>query len=107
MLTVSTITSRDSWNDALRTLPYAHVLQTWEWGEFKRVTTGWQPIRLAFQRDGKIAAMASVGVRSVGPFKVMYAPKGPALDYGDAELVIEVLRHLQRLARQQRAIWLK
>ncbi len=107
MLTVQTITSRDQWNATLQTLPYAHVLQTWEWGEFKRATTGWQPIRLAFERDGKTVALASVGVRSVGPFKVMYAPKGPALDYADTELVIEVLRHLQKLARQHRAIWLK
>jgi lipid II:glycine glycyltransferase (peptidoglycan interpeptide bridge formation enzyme) len=37
----------------------------------------------------------------------MYVPKGPALDYADTELVIDVLRHLQKLARSQRAIWLK
>ena len=107
MLSVSTITERDEWNDTLRTLPYAHILQSWEWGEFKWVTTGWEPIRLAYSRDGKIVAMASVGVRKVGPLKVMYVPKGPALDYADTELVIDVLRHLQKLARQQRAIWLK
>ena len=65
MLTSSIITDRDQWNNTLRTLPYAHVLQTWEWGEFKRATTGWQPIRLAFTRDDKTVAMASVGVRRV------------------------------------------
>src|SRR5690606_22647784 len=59
-LTVTTITNRDQWNAALRALPYAHVLQTWEWGEFKRVTTGWQPYRLAFSRDNQIVALASV-----------------------------------------------
>lgn len=107
MLTVTTITDRDTWNNALRTLPYAHVLQTWEWGEFKRVTTGWNPIRLAFTRDGQTVALASIGVRSVGPLKVMYLPKGPALDYSDTTLVDEVLRHLQRTARHHRAIWLK
>ncbi len=106
-LTVTLITNRDQWNDSLRALPYAHVLQTWEWGEFKRATTGWQPIRLAFMRGDQVAAMASVGVRSVGPLKVMYAPKGPALDYADRELVAQVLRHLQKLARRQRAVWLK
>lgn len=96
-----------SWNAALRTLPCAHVLQTWEWGEFKRVTTGWQPQRLAFERDGQIVALASVGVRRAGPARVLYAPKGPALDYADAELTAAVLDHLQRLARKQGAIWLK
>jgi lipid II:glycine glycyltransferase (peptidoglycan interpeptide bridge formation enzyme) len=107
MFNVSTITDRDTWNNILRTLPYAHVLQTWEWGEFKRVTTGWEPIRLAFDRDGQTVALASIGVRSVGPLKVMYVPKGPAIDYSDTVLVVDVLRHLQRTARHHRAIWLK
>ena len=89
------------------TLPYAHVLQTWEWGEFKRETTGWQPIRLAFKRGDVIVALASIGVRSVGPFKVMYAPKGPALAYEDISLTSAILDHLQHLARQHNAIWLK
>src|SRR5215813_4859095 len=104
---VEIITQRDAWNTALRALPYAHVLQTWEWGEFKRVTTGWQPLRLAFKRGADIVAMASVGVRSIGPLKVMYVSKGPALDYGDAEAREFVLDELQKLARRQAAIWLK
>ncbi len=106
-LTVSTITDRATWNSTLRALPYAHILQTWEWGEFKRATTGWQPIRLAFARDGQVVALASVGMRSVGPLKVMYVSKGPALAYEDTALASEVLHHLQKLARRQRAIWLK
>ncbi len=105
MFTVETITDRQRWNDALRSLPYAHILQTWEWGEFKRVTTGWQPLRLAFSRGGVVVAQASLGVRRVGPLQVMYVPKGPALAYDDADLCAGVLDHLQRQAR--RAIWLK
>ena len=107
MLTVETITGRDAWNNTLRTLPYAHVLQTWEWGEFKRVTTGWQPLRLAFKRGDTVVAMASVGVRRVGPLKVMVVSKGPALAYEDTALAGEVFDHLQSLARKQAAIWLK
>ena len=107
MLTTDIITDRDEWNAALRTLPYAHVLQTWEWGEFKRVTTGWQPKRIAFKRDGVIVALASVGVRSIGPLRVMYVPKGPALAYEDTALCAAVLDELQALARRQFAVWLK
>lgn len=91
----------------LRTMPYAHVLQTWEWGEFKRITTGWTPHRLAFRREGQIVALASVGVRRIGPLAVMYCSKGPALDYGDSALVKGVLDELQRFARRGGAIWLK
>lgn len=102
-----TITDPATWNDTLRRLPYAHVLQTWEWGEFKRVTTGWQPLRLAFKQRDEVVAMASVGIRSIGPLRVMYIPKGPALDYADEALCEAVLDHLQRLARQHNALWLK
>lgn len=107
MLTPHTITDRDQWNDTLRQLPHAHILQTWEWGEFKRATTGWQPQRIAYQRDGEIVAMASVGVRQVGPLRVMYISKGPALRYEDHALLNAVLDHLQALARRQFAVWLK
>ncbi len=107
MLTVDTITDRNHWNDALCRLPYAHVLQTWEWGEFKQRTTGWVPQRLAFKRNGEVVAMASVGVRKVGPLKVMYAPKGPALAYDNADLTAAVLDELQQRARSAGAIWLK
>ncbi len=107
MFTVEHITHRDHWNNTLRSLPYAHILQTWEWGEFKHKTTGWQPLRLAFKRAGEVKALASVGVRSISPFKMLYVSKGPALDYSDPELVNFVLNHLQNLARQQFAVWLK
>jgi lipid II:glycine glycyltransferase (peptidoglycan interpeptide bridge formation enzyme) len=46
-------------------------------------------------------------VRRIGPLTVMYAPKGPALAYDDADLRAFVLDHLQVLARRNRAIWLK
>ncbi len=107
MLTVQPITDPAIWNDSLRKMPYAHILQTWEWGEFKRVTTGWKPLRLAFKQDEKIVAMASIGVRQIGPLRVMYLPKGPVMDYEDADLCLEIFDQLQRIARQKFAVWLK
>ncbi len=107
MLTVETITDRNIWNNSLRTLPYAHILQSWEWGEFKRDTTGWQPLRLVFKQGEGVVAMASVGIRQIGPLKVMYVSKGPVLDYGDTALTGEVFDYLQTLARKQFALWLK
>ncbi len=101
------ITDKDIWNNTLRTLPYAHILQTWEWGEFKRETTGWQPHRIAFKQNGVIVAMASIGIRRIGFAKVLYVPKGAVLPYENAELTHEILDFLQQFARQQGAIWLK
>ena len=51
--------------------------------------------------------MASLAVRRIGPLKVMYVGKGPALDYGDPELVDAVLGELERRARRFGVVWLK
>lgn len=91
----------------MRLLPAAHILQTWDWGEFKRETTGWQPTRLAFERDGIPLALASVGMRSMGPFKILYVSKGPVLDYDNEPVFLEVLDALESRARGTGAVWLK
>ena len=101
------VKERDRWNEGLRRLPGAHVLQTWEWGEFKRATGGWQPLRLAFERDGQVVAQASLATKTLGPLKVMVVSKGPALDYADGDLVGAVLDELERRARRFGVVWLK
>ncbi len=107
MLTTTSITDRNEWNSRLRDLPYAHVLQTWEWGEFKRETTGWLPMRLAFEHSGRSVALASIGVRRLGPLKIMYAPKGPVFADDHSQDWEHVIDQLAEIARRERAIWLK
>ena len=82
-------------------------MQSWEWGEFKLATGGWRPLRLAFRRGSEIVAMASVAIRKMGPLRVMYVAKGPALDYADGDLFEAVIRELERRARQMGTVWLK
>lgn len=106
-LKVTEIRQRDAWNGQLRMMPFAHILQTWEWGEFKRATGGWMPKRLAYERDGEIVAMASLATRSMGPLKVMAVSKGPALDYSDIALARTVLGDLARRAKRFGVAWLK
>ena len=91
----------------MRELPGAHVLQTWEWGEFKRDTGRWKPLRLAFERQGQVTAMASLLTRTMGPFRVLYVSKGPVLDYSDTDLAGQVLGELERRARRFGVVWLK
>ncbi len=107
MVTATPITDRDRWNNMLRPLPGAHVLQTWEWGEFKRRTTGWSPERFAFQAGGETVGAAQVLTRRFGPLRIMYVPKGPALDYTKNDHVADILDCLQGLARRRGAVWLK
>ena len=88
-------------------MPYAHILQTWEWGEFKRATGGWQSLRLAFERGGEIVAQASLATRKLGPLKVMVVSKGPALDYADIDLTCAVFGELEQRAKRFGVVWLK
>ncbi|MEP7287481.1 MAG: peptidoglycan bridge formation glycyltransferase FemA/FemB family protein [Chloroflexota bacterium] len=96
------------WNDLIRTLPYAHILQTEQWGEFKRRSTGWTPDKIVLRdQHDKIVGAALVLTRRIGPLAVMYVPKGPMLDYADPLLLNQMLEQLEGLARRRRAIWLK
>jgi lipid II:glycine glycyltransferase (peptidoglycan interpeptide bridge formation enzyme) len=96
-----------AWNDAIRDLPYAHILQSSEWGAFKQRTTGWRPdpVSLTLPNGGQGAAL--VLTRKIGPFAVMYVPKGPLLDYSDPAQLGAALDQLEKAARRQGAIWLK
>lgn len=106
-LDIETITNPVTWNMLLANFPTAHILQTWEWGEFKRATTGWQPERLAFRHDAELVAMASVQTRSIGLLRVMYVPRGPVFDHGNTELQQVLIKALEDIAKGSRAIWLK
>jgi peptidoglycan pentaglycine glycine transferase (the first glycine) len=106
---VTEVTERNLWNEALLNLPYNHVLQSYEWGQFK-ARYGWTPLRLLFEEDGLVRAAASILRRRFPhllPLCVMYVPKGPALDYSDDELLKRVLATLQDVARHHRAIFVK
>jgi peptidoglycan pentaglycine glycine transferase (the first glycine) len=102
------VDDRELWNEAVARLPCGHVLQSYEWGEFKS-RHGWIPFRLLCTAGGEAVGAASALLRRLpcGPWGVMYVPKGPALDYDDEELLTTVLGRLEDLAREQRAIFIK
>ncbi len=104
----SQITDVERWNVALDGLPTAHFLQSWEWGAFK-ARYGWQPTRYLWAEDDLPCAAASVLTRRLGrwPSAVMYVPKGPALDYGNAPLLEHTLACLEATARRERALFIK
>ena len=109
-MTVHVVEVRDrtQWDLALAALPLAHVLQCWDWGDFKS-RWGWQPTRLLFEQDGRPLAAAQILRRRLPrtPLSVSYVPKGPALDYGDAPLLAAVLATLEGYARRGRSLFLK
>jgi lipid II:glycine glycyltransferase (peptidoglycan interpeptide bridge formation enzyme) len=64
-----------NWNQLIRNLPATHVLQSADWGEFKRRSTGWTPEALTFSTQGNLRGAALTLTRRIGPFAVMYIPQ--------------------------------
>ncbi|MGQ0603149.1 MAG: lipid II:glycine glycyltransferase FemX [Anaerolineales bacterium] len=104
-MTYTAIHDPGEWNRLAASLPQAHILQSWEWGELKG-RYGWRAQRLAWDA-GRAAAQVLTRTAGRGLLKVMYVPKGPLLDWDDAALRDRVLDDLQRLAQRERAIVLK
>lgn len=101
------------WNNLIENLSGAHALQAWQWGEVKK-QFGWDVHPLIW-RDGEenISAAALVLQRKLSVkwlpmhLSVVYAPRGPLLDWSDNALVERVLDDLKRFAKEQGAIFLK
>lgn len=100
--------SESDWSRALESLPNAHVLQSWAWGEIK-AHHGWTPRRVLFCENGAPLAAAQILRRPLPrtPFGVLYVPKGPMLDVTNTQLFGQVLGELEAIARQERAIFIK
>ncbi len=108
MLTRRSIQQQTEWAALLRDLPQPHVLQSWQWGEFKS-RWAWQADRVAwFQGDTPVAA-AQILSRPIPytPYRFWYVSKGPIFDYQNLTLTETVLTALEQYARQQRAMFVK
>lgn len=79
-----------------------HLLQTWAWGELKS-RFGWLARRV---RVGEGAAQILFRRLPLG-LSVAYVPKGPVLDWADQKQSQALLAAMHKLARQERAIFLK
>ncbi len=102
-----------TWNELIKDLPGAHALQTWQWAQVK-AKFGWEMFPLVWHGDkGNVKAAALVLQRTIAlggfamPLKVMYAPRGPLLDWSEEELLRQVLDDLQGFAKQKGAIFFK
>jgi lipid II:glycine glycyltransferase (peptidoglycan interpeptide bridge formation enzyme) len=97
------------WNELLMELPGAHILQSQQWAEIKR-QNGWLAEYLLWiGPDQKPAAAAVLHRKRVPmlPVCLLYAPRGPLLDWSNAGLRHQVLADLHRHARENQAIFLK
>ena len=122
-----TVSPRVIWNQLINQLPNPHFLQTYEWAQVKS-KYGWKPIYLVWsdksfksytadQLDlldrSDIQAACLVLKRTIlsrgfaARLCILYAPKGPLLDWSNESLRNRVLDDLQSFAKKQGAIFLK
>lgn len=113
MVTEKTKIDAHLWNLSIANLPGVHILQSWDWGEFKS-HYGWKVIpKTWLSGDGKVIAAALVLQRSISfkgfesPFKILYVPRGPMLDWSNDKLRENVLADLEKLAHESGAIFIK
>lgn len=102
------IDSAEKWQSILNQLPHAHPLQSWAWGAIKS-RWDWQMRPTAFMAGDEVKAAAMLLYRPISHtgFGMLYAPKGPLLDYNDTLLRRTVLQRLQSIACTERAILVK
>lgn len=119
---------RSYWNSILSKLPNPHFLQTYEWGQVK-AKYGWSPSYLVWDSQGKLKEARDLKDISLSDFlpsaaalilkrqvlrngfaarlSILYAPKGPLLDWTNEPLRDRVFNDLQSFAKSQGAIFLK
>lgn len=98
----------DRWNAFVAAWPDCGLLQTNQWGEFKELM-GWRAIRLAVEQEGSLVAGALVLVKQL-PLRlasIAYVPRGPLVHWEDKATATVLLQTLHRVARQQRAGFLR
>lgn len=99
------------WNQLLLQFPNAHILQTSQWAEAKK-QNGWTPL---YYREGTdpqaTEGLALILRRQIAfaglKFSVLYAPKGPVVDWDDPSSASRILDALQDICRQEKAIFIK
>ena len=116
------------WNSIISKLPNPHFLQTYEWGQVK-AKYGWGLIYVVWDKHGNMqvekdvsrlssfffppSAAALILKRQIlrngfaARLSILYAPKGPLLDWANEALRNHILDDLQTFARKQGAIFLK
>lgn len=92
---------KERWNDALLANG-GHLLQSWQWGEFK-ARHGWRPERVSVHgADGE--GYAQVLFRAKGPISIGYIPRGPVMTGTPDKVWPELRAEIDRAARRNRAI---
>jgi hypothetical protein len=102
------IDDRDRWNALVVGCPAYDLPQGWEWGEIQR-DAGWRAHRYAVFAGSTCIGAVSVARRRLPglPYSILYASRGPLLDWSDERAWRAVLAAIRRLAERARAVFLR
>lgn len=86
----------ETWDSLCSAFRTGHLLQSFGWGEVKRLS-GWKPFRLTANLSGRTVAAIQVLVKGIRGLGFAYVPRGPAMD--DLDLLSHVLSALEAFCR--------
>ena len=72
------VVDREAWNQLVFSVGNSDLVQSYEWGEFRR-WAGFKPYRVAVRNGDQIGALSNILVARVPLGVLMYAPHGPVL----------------------------
>lgn len=99
---------REKWNTFMESENHFSLLQSWDWGEFKK-KTGWKVYRIGYEKQGQLIAGAQMLIKSFIPglMSFAYIPRGPLIDWRNRETTSAFLDILHTEARKRRAFCLR
>jgi peptidoglycan pentaglycine glycine transferase (the first glycine) len=102
------VVEANRWNELLLGRGDYELAQGWEWGEVQR-EAGFTPHRYAVLDGSACIAAVSVMCRQLPglPYSVLYASRGPLLDWKDTHAWHGILHAVRRLAKRHRAIFFR
>ncbi|RME79806.1 MAG: peptidoglycan bridge formation glycyltransferase FemA/FemB family protein [Chloroflexi bacterium] len=105
---VEEVFNKQVWNELVQTHPHGHLMQLWQWGEFK-LRMDWQVHRLGLRINGRLAGGAQVLFKQFPglPLSIGYIPKGPLLPLDDPPAADVLLSAVHQTAHKHRAVFLK
>lgn len=100
------VLSPEAHNAFVSNHPQGDVMQLTAWGELKK-TTGWTYDLIAIGQEGEPLAAALILYRTMGPFTLAYAPRGPVVDLTDESLTRAIFNRMLETAAGRGAFLLK
>jgi lipid II:glycine glycyltransferase (peptidoglycan interpeptide bridge formation enzyme) len=99
---------KEEWNDFISLESSFGLMQSWEWGEFKK-DFNWTPFRIAVEHQGKFVCAALLLVKRFPliPVSLAYIPRGPIGNWIADEPRLLLFSEIHRVSKLNQVVFLK